>query len=243
MIFERQKYKLFSRKQLANRWGVPVGMTLLIFFILSLFSIPNAVKILTSEEGINLLTYDYGNVYNYFEAYSTAVSNHTSFLPTLVQTLVEAILIIASLNVYLKMSRSPNKVSFSTFIEGFNNWYRAIFCELFRGIFVFLWSLLFFIPGIIKSYSYSQMGFLIAEFPKLSIPKAMTISKIITKGNKWNIFVMQLSFLGWDILSVFTLEILQLWLKPYKTMSFVNAYHAMLKDSLEKGIITSEDLK
>lgn len=228
MNFERQKYKIFSKKQLSKRWGVPVGMTLLIFFILSLFSIPTAVKLLTSEE---------------FEAYSTAVSNHTSFLSSLVQTFVEAILIIASLNVYLKMSRSPNKVSFSAFIEGFNNWYRAIFCELFRGIFIFLWSLLFFIPGLIKSYSYSQMGFLIAEFPKLSIPKAMTISKIITKGNKWNIFVMQLSFLGWDILSIFTLEILQLWLKPYKTMSFINAYHAMLKDALEKGLITSEDLK
>lgn len=243
MNFERQKYKIFSKKQLSKRWGVPVGMTLLIFSILSLFSIPTAVKLLTSTDGIQLLTYDYGNIYNYFEAYSTAVSNHTSFLSSLVQTFVEAILIMASLNVYLKMSRSPKPVSFSAFIEGFNNWYRAIFCELFRGIFIFLWSLLFFIPGLIKSYSYSQMGFLIAEFPKLSIPKAMTISKIITKGNKWNIFVMQLSFLGWDILSIFTLEILQLWLKPYKTMSFVNAYHAMLKDALEKGLVTSEDLK
>lgn len=243
MNFERQKYKIFSKKQLSKRWGVPVGMTLLIFSILSLFSIPTAVKLLTSTDGIQLLTYDYGNIYNYFEAYSTAVSNHTSFLSSLVQTFVEAILIMASLNVYLKMSRSPKPVSFSAFIEGLNNWWRAILCTIVKNVFLFLWSLLFIIPGIIKMFSYSQMEFLIAEFPKIGIFKAMSISKIITRGNKWNIFVMYLSFLGWDILSIFTFEILQIWIKPYKTMTFINAYHAMLKNALEQGYIKPEDLQ
>lgn len=243
MNFERQKYKTFSKKQLSGRWGVPIGMTILTFFIISLFSIPTVVKLLSSEEGFNLLTYDYGSLEAYIDAYSDAVSKSTSYIASIIQPLVEVILTIATFNVYLKMSRSPKKVSFSAFIEGLNNWWRAILCKIVKNVFLFLWSLLFIIPGIIKTFSYSQMEFLIAEFPKIGIFKAMSISKIITRGNKWNIFVMYLSFLGWDILSIFTFEILQIWLKPYKTMTFINAYHAMLKNALEQGYIKPEDLQ
>ena len=70
----------------------------------------------------------------------------------------------------------------------------------------------------------------------------MRISIEITKGHKWDLFVMYLSFLGWDILSVLTIGILELWLSPYKNMTYTNAYHALIKEALESGRIKPEDL-
>ena len=69
----------------------------------------------------------------------------------------------------------------------------------------------------------------------------MRISIEITKGHKWDLFVLSLSFLGWSILSLFTLGILQYWLTPYMNMTYVNAYHALMKEALEDGRIKPED--
>jgi uncharacterized membrane protein len=86
------------------------------------------------------------------------------------------------------------------------------------------------------------MFYIIAEYKEVSISKAMRISIEITKGHKWDLFVMYLSFLGWAFLSVFTLGILNFWLLPYMNMTYVNAYHALMKEALESGRIKPEDL-
>lgn len=140
------------------------------------------------------------------------------------------------------MSRSPEPVSLKGFVEGLNNWARALLGALWQLLWVFLWSLLFLIPGIVKAYAYSQMFFIITEYKDVSVTKAMRISMLITKGHKWDLFVMDLSFLGWAILCGLTLGIGALWLEPYMNMSKVNAYHAMLKEALESGLLKPEDL-
>lgn len=243
MLFDRPKYKEFAKKQLKGRWGVPILVTLVTALILVLFQIPDIIRLVTNQGFRDLLTTDYASFYEYVESYNNVMSSATTNLTSLIQSLVEAILVVASLNLYLKMSRSPEKVSFSSFIEGMNNWWRAILCSLYKSIFVTLWTLCFVIPGIIKTYAYSQMEYLIAEFENISIPQAMNISKIITNGKKWSLFVMDLSFIGWELLAALSLGIGSLWLIPYKKMSYINAYHAMLKDALEQGLIKPEDLQ
>ena len=171
-------------------------------------------------------------------AYATNPSN----LTTIIQCIVAAILEVASLNVYLKMSRSPEPVSFGDFLEGFNNWARATLGILWQILWIFLWTLLFVIPGIIKAIAYSQTFYILTEFKDVSVSKAMRISIEITKGRKWDLFVMYLSFLGWDLLSFITFGILELWLAPYKNMTYINAYHALMKEALESGRIKPEDL-
>ena len=86
------------------------------------------------------------------------------------------------------------------------------------------------------------MYYIIVEYKDVSVTKAMRISMEITKGHKWDIFVMYLSFIGWDILCILTVGIGTLWLTPYKNMTYTNAYHAMLKEAIESGRITPEDL-
>lgn len=99
-----------------------------------------------------------------------------------------------------------------------------------------------FIPMFIKSIAYSMGVYLVAEFPNLPITRSLDISKKITKGYKWNIFVTELSFIGWILLCILTLGIGSLWLSPYINMTQVNIYHALIKDALETEKIHPEDL-
>ena len=234
-MFERKKYKSFAKTQLSGRWGVPILVTLFVTIIIRIFGIPDMLQLSKSGYFTALFALDWHGVYD------ASQSADTSLIATVIQSVVDAILTVASINVYIKMSRSPEPVSFSDFIEGFNNWARAILTVLWQLLWIFLWTLLFIIPGIIKSIAYSQMYYLIVEYKDLSVTKAMRISMEITKGHKWDLFVMYLSFIGWDILSLCTLGILQLWLSPYKNMTYINAYHSLVKEAIESGRLKPED--
>lgn len=237
IMFERKKYKNFAKKQLSGRWGIPVLVTLVVAVISIVFSIPDVLHLSRSGYFYALLSGDY---YSAMDALNAA--NSTSFVTTIVDMIVSAIIEVAAIGLYLKMSRSPEPVSFSDFIDGFNNWARAALGILWQTLWTTLWTLLFIIPGIIKSIAYSQMFYILVEYKEISVTKAMRVSIEITKGHKWDLFVMYLSFIGWGILAAFTLGILNFWLVPYMNMTYVNAYHALMKEALESGRIKPEDL-
>ncbi len=236
-MFERKKYKNFAKKQLSGRWGVPILVTFVVFIISSIFSIPDILQLSRSGYFMAIWNNDSVAALNALDAVKS-----TSFITSIVSMIISAILEVATVGVYIKMSRSPEPVFFSDFIEGFNNWARATLGALWQYLWVFLWTLLFVIPGIIKTIAYSQMYYIIAEYKDVSVTKAMRISIEITKGHKWDLFVMYLSFLGWEILAAFTLGILNLWLLPYMNMTYINAYHALMKEAIESGRIKPEDL-
>ena len=108
-------------------------------------------------------------------------------------------------------------------------WGKAVWLRLRMSIFIFLWTLLLIIPGIIKSYSYSMAGFIMSENPEMSAKEAMEVSMGMMKGNKWRLFCLQLSFIGWGILCIFTLGIGFLWLSPY-----MNAATAAFYDEVSR---------
>ena len=237
-MFQRKKYKSFARTQLSGRWGIPVLVTLFILIISVIFSIPDILQSYKTGYYAALFSMDIEALRD-----SLLKSTNSSLLATLIQSIVNAILVVASLNVYIKMSRSPEPVKFSDFIEGFNNWARAILALLWQFLWIFLWMLLLIIPGLIKSIAYSQTFYIIAEFKDISVTKALRISIEITKGHKLDLFVMYLSFIGWDLLSFLTpFGILQLWVVPYKHMTYINAFHALMKEAIESGRIKPEDL-
>ncbi len=84
-----------------------------------------------------------------------------------------------------------------------------------RGLYVFLWSLLFIIPGIVKSFSYAMTPFILAEHPELSANEAITRSREMMDGHKGELFILRLTFIGWDILAGLTLNLGYLLLNPY----------------------------
>lgn len=94
------------------------------------------------------------------------------------------------------------------------------FClRLLTEIFVALWTLLFIIPGIIAGYSYAMAPFIMLENPDCGARQALSESKEMMRGNKWRLFCLEFSFIGWNILNIFTLGIGSLWLNPYKEVS------------------------
>ena len=105
------------------------------------------------------------------------------------------------------------------------------FClSLLRSIFIFLWSLLLVIPGIIASLSYSMAHFIMVENPNMTAREALRASKELMDGYKWDLFCLNLSFIGWILLCILTLGIGYLWLDPY-----MNAAHAAFYRSIRAG--------
>ena len=97
-------------------------------------------------------------------------------------------------------------------------------CSLFVGLpvaygFTILWSLLLVIPGIIKSYSYAMTSFILKDEPEMKNNAAIEKSMAMMEGNKMKLFMLDLSFIGWAILCIFTLGIGLLFLQPYVAIS------------------------
>lgn len=109
---------------------------------------------------------------------------------------------------------------------GFSNlWSKVVLSMFSTQIFVFLWSLLFVIPGIVKAYEWRMVSYIVSETPDISGKEARDISSAMMDGNKWDAFVLDLSFLGWQILGLFTFGILNLvFTNPYKAATDAELY-------------------
>lgn len=95
-------------------------------------------------------------------------------------------------------------------------------------LYTFLWSLLLVIPGIIKSYEYRMVEYLLAENPNMEVNEAFSLSREMMNGEKFNAFMLDLSFIGWHILSVFTCGILSLlYVGPYEALTGAQLYLAL----------------
>lgn len=115
---------------------------------------------------------------------------------------------------------------------GFDDFWSAFKVTFLVGIYTFLWSLLFVIPGIIKSIAYSMSMYILAENPGKSARECIKESVDMTNGHKGELFVLSLSFIGWILLGYVTLGIAYIWVMPYMYATFVNAYHS-LKPAVE----------
>lgn len=119
-------------------------------------------------------------------------------------------------------------------VFAFKNSYGNIIKTVFlQHLFTALWSLLFIIPGIIKSYEYRMIPYILAENPGLSSKGVFARSKAMMKGEKWNAFVLDLSFLGWYLLGTITCCILNIfYVSPYYYLTFAELY-AVLKQKVD----------
>ena len=114
--------------------------------------------------------------------------------------------------------------AFETLFEYFSHWKTTTIARLLRALYVFLWSLLFIIPGIVAGFSYAMTDYILAEDPELTADEAISQSKSMMMGNKWRFFCLQFSFIGWDILATLAFGIGHLWLTPYKQAAYAAFY-------------------
>lgn len=121
-----------------------------------------------------------------------------------------------------------------------HNYKNGVKTMFFRDLYTFLWSLLFIIPGIVKSYEYRMIPYLLADHPDMTSEQAFAESKRMMTGQKWNAFVLDLSFIGWDILSILTLGILSIfYVEPYKFMTKAALYEKLAYgDTKQDNVVT-----
>ena len=96
-----------------------------------------------------------------------------------------------------------------------------------RNLYVLLWSLLFIIPGVIKGFAYAMTPFILAENPNMSASQAIRLSEDLMDGHKADLFILDLSFLGWNILAALTLNLGNIALNPYKNAAYAAFYRQL----------------
>lgn len=111
-------------------------------------------------------------------------------------------------------------------------WSKSLRMPLLYTIYIILWTLLFIIPGIIKSYSYAMSYYVLRDNPDISCNAAIEESMRLMSGHKMDLFILQLSFFGWIVLSLLTLGIGFLWLGPYYQSAQAHFYEDLIR---EKG--------
>ena len=132
---------------------------------------------------------------------------------------------------YLSLIRTK-EIRLETLFSGFENFGTTLLAGILLAIFTFLWSLLFVIPGIVKSYSYAMTYYIMKDNPNLSANDAITESRKMMNGHKMDLFLLDLSFIGWMILTVLTFGLLSLYVVPYQHAAKA-AFYESLKNQNE----------
>ena len=114
-------------------------------------------------------------------------------------------------------------------LDGFAYWWKVLVLDLVCGLFIFLWSLLLIVPGIIAAYRYSMAQYLLITRPELGIMDCIRESKRLTSGWKGELFVLDLSFIGWSLLGLIPVLgwLLLIWVTPYQQLSRLQYYEAI----------------
>ncbi len=118
--------------------------------------------------------------------------------------------------VFLSLVRGKEEIDLGDTFEGFkHNFGDNLILGLMQGILIFLWSLLFIIPGIVKGYSYSMAYYIKNDHPEYSWRECIDESRRIMNGKKLDLFLLDLSFIGWIIVGTLAFGIGVLWVEPY----------------------------
>lgn len=131
---------------------------------------------------------------------------------------------LSVVRIYLNVVKG-NTPELNDAFTGFDDFWAAFKVTFLVGLFTFLWSLLFVIPGIIKSISYSMSMYVLAENKGKPALECIAESKKMTEGHKMELFVLALSFIGWAFVGAITFGIAYIWITPYMQATMTNAYN------------------
>ena len=139
-------------------------------------------------------------------------------------------LIVGCYRFFLQNSRGPAELN--ELGAGFRgDWGNVVLVMFLKNLFLALWTMLFIIPGIVKAYAYRMVPYILKEHPELSGTQAITLSRRMMKGHKGDAFVLDLSFIGWVLLSALTFGILHLfYVGPYIQATDAELYKVVRAD-------------
>ena len=220
---EYSEYRAMARETLNERWSDGVLMSLVFLAITLVCAAPSVIFPFL---GLN-------------EALSIWLSPSTDSLTTLISILILSPLEFSLYNAFMAMARgtlgekTPMEAMFSFFAMDWVRYVKAILLEMVIIIPVSIITL--GIGGIILSYAYHMVPFLMRDYPELGAREALKLSREMMKGYKWDLFVLQFTFLGWIILSILTCGIGLLWLIPYMTTTEAHFYQDLKDARIEEA--------
>ena len=249
-MWNRIELKAAAKQRFHSNYWPSVVVAVILSITLGTFSFGNSFSNATSDNyysssDINNILSDssipdssYSDMSAYMKDYITSIFPGVN-VSALLQGLSLVILIVVLLSLLLNVfvfnplqvgcqhwfirSRTEDNYNIGsvgfTFKEGYGNVTKTMFL---KQLYTFFWSLLFVFPGIIKSYEYRMIPYLLAENPYMSTDEAFARSRSMMDGEKWNAFVLDLSFIGWNILSSLTLGLVGLfYVAPYQAYTDV----------------------
>lgn len=197
----RSELKKSAKNQLKYNWATAIGITI----VSTLISwIPNIL---------------------------VTINNESFIMSIIIQIITLAItgpLTIGQCKFFINIANESNP-TFSDLWYGFNNTLKGMVMALLVAIIVFIGTIFLIIPGIILTFMYSQVYYIMAENPDISIIDCLKESSRIMKGHKMDLFVLQLSFIGWMILTGITSGIAGLYVLPYYNAT-LNNFYLQIKD-------------
>lgn len=210
-----------ARENLAGNWGTAIGVAAVAFLLGGLLIgstfIPEfevRIENMDISSLRDLLTLSLG---------ATGMTIGFTSLLGLAQFIIGGVVELGYAQ-YLLKQHDRRDPQFSDLFSKFD-YFGAGFCQAFlRGLYVFLWSLLFIIPGIVAGYSYAMTPFIMSEHPDMPASEAIRASKELMYGHKGELFWLDLTFIGWSLLSALTLNLGNLWLNPYRNAAYAAFY-------------------
>lgn len=134
---------------------------------------------------------------------------------------------------FLKQARDHKTMDVLGLFGGFNDFGQNFLLGFLSSLFIALWSMLFVIPGIVKMYSYSMIYYIKADHPEYDWKQCIDESRRIMDGHKWELFVLELSFIGWWIVGSLCLGVGTLWVASYVSAAKAQFYRAITGDTAD----------
>lgn len=211
-------YRAVARRALAGRWPLAVLAGLVAALL------GGGSDLLDFNVNVNL-SHGYSNAHLQLGRLKLAIT------PTMLGWLSSALIVALVVGLALYVLGSVIQLGYARFnldlmgggaprlesLFSYFGWFKTAFWARFlTSLYTFLWSLLFIIPGIVAGFSYAMVPYILAETPEMTAGDAIAASKQMMRGNRWALFCLEFSFIGWSILCVFTLGIGKLFLTPYR---------------------------
>ena len=220
-------FRQISRDSLRGRWTIAVIAGLLAVLLGAISTNGPEIKLNINDSGADVVLavgdqtiYSVGGGINSDVAgYIVGAATYillAAIVMAVVFFLLGSIIEIGYSKFNLELVDRQKEPELGTMFGYFRFWKTTAAAKFLQGLYVLLWSLLFIIPGIIAGYSYAMTSYILAENPELTASEAIEQSKQMMSGNRWRLFCLQFSFIGWDLLCSLTLGIGNLWLRPYK---------------------------
>lgn len=202
-----------ARESLSGNWGMGV----LGYFLYTLLSLSISFFVFAAALFVGVITGISGGD-------PEVAGNAINVFAQLFQFLIGGALMVGFYGYYLGIAQD-DEANLELLFVGFRRFWKSLGVYFFYFLFIYLWTLLLIIPGIIAAFRYSMAFFIVAEDEDCGPLEAITRSKEMMVGNKWKFFCLNCRFIGWSLLAVFfTFGIGFLWVAPYMQTSMAKFY-------------------